>query len=43
MLTPGYSRVPLKTFSQFGLAVWPAIADIYIYIYMSEELSYIDL
>ena len=28
----------LKKFSLFGPAVWPAIANIYIYIYMSEEL-----
>ena len=34
-----------KMSSQFGLAVWPAIANMYIniyYIYMNEELYYID-
>jgi len=30
--------LPLKKISQFGLAVWLAIAD----TYMSEELSYIE-
>ena len=35
-----YSRVPLKKFSLFGPAVWPAIA---IQIYMSEELNYIEI
>ena len=32
--------VSLKNFSPFDSAVWPAIADIYIYIYMCEELYY---
>ena len=34
------SRVPSKNVSQFGPAVWPAIAN---QIYMSEELYYIDV
>ena len=51
MFTPsGYPCVPSKMFNQFVLAVWPAIANIYThtytntykYIYMSEELYYID-
>ena len=29
-----------KNFNNFGQAIWPAIVN--IYIYMSEELSYID-
>ena len=35
----------LKNVSQIGSAVWPAIANIYkyIYVYMSEELYYIDI
>ena len=29
--------VSSKNVSPYGSAVWPAIANIYIYIYMSEE------
>ena len=39
-VTPEIPLGSLKKFSTFGPSIWPAIADIYIYIYMSEELSY---
>jgi len=29
LILPGYPLVPSKSFSQFGPAVWPAIADIH--------------
>ena len=38
MLPPWYPWVPSKDFSQFGPAVWPAIANINMFINMSEEL-----
>ena len=45
MLLPGYPWVPSKNFSKFGIAVWPAIPDIYIYIliykYFLKKLLYI--
>ena len=36
----GYSRVPSKNVSPFGPAFWPAIANIYIYIYERRALLY---
>ena len=41
MLPLGYPWVPSKNVRPFGLSVWPANAD--IYIYMSEEIYYIEL
>ena len=41
MLPLGTSRVPLKNFSRFGLPVWPAIANLYAYIY-ERRAYYID-
>jgi len=38
MLPPGYP----KTCSPIRLAVWPAIANIYIYIYEKRALLYTD-
>ena len=44
LFTIKVSTGPLKNFSKFALVVWPAIANIClnIYIYMSEQLYYID-
>ena len=41
-ITPGIPTVSLKKVSQFGPAVWPGIANIYIYTNLSKELYYLE-
>jgi len=43
-LPRGTQGFPQKNVSQFGLTIWPAIANVYKYkyIYISKELYYKD-
>ena len=40
LLPPGYPRVSSKIFSRFGSAVWPSIANVYLYVH-TYKYSYI--
>ena len=43
MKLPGHPLVSTQFFSTISPAVWPAIRNIYIYIYTNVLLYYIDL